>query len=577
MTGYGEEVRSRSVLEACGFSWPQITVHANSNENNRGASVVFMTAGATPLDRSRNLVIVARWLPNGISKSQIEAAIHATAIKWVEFNRLGAIDLEGKYCVIVDNPHDHYLTGLTAGSFEVIKCLTQAAGVLWITGGLLSPNAGLVRGLARTLRAEFQIEKFVTLAIENWGIPGDEFVELIKRVVEQSFYAEYAVAEYDREFAIKDGILHIPRLINNDAMNLSLTRETHAGSKYLQPFYQEGRPLILTISTPGLLDTLSFVNDERPASPLPHDEIEIEVKASGLNFKDIILALGQLSGYYLGQECSGVVTKIGSGASKLEIGDRVCAIAAGSIASVARCKTDCAVKLPDSISFLNGASIPLIHCTAYYCLAHVARLKPGETILIHAAAGGVGQSAIMLAQAFKAKVLATVGSREKKEFLMQTHGIPEDQIFYSRDNSFVQEIMEATNDKGVDVVLNSLAGEQLRATWKCMAPFGRFIEIGKRDITTNMYLEMAPFESTVTFAAVDLGDLIQLRPETLQRVFVKVMDLMRSGSIKPVSPIHEFAVADVEAAFRSLQSGKLIGKVVITPRSDDMVMVRSLG
>ena len=538
-----------------------------------------MTACATtiPQDHGRKLVMVAQWLPHGLSRSQVEVAIQdgdPVGVEWVEFNRLADINLEGRFCVVVDNPHTHYLTSLTTGSFEGLKCLTQAAGVLWITDGLLSPNAGLVRGLARTLRAEFQIEKFVTLAIEDWSMPGDELLRVFRRAMKKFFYEECAAAEYDRELAIKGGIMHIPRLVHDSVTNHSLMLETHTESTYLQPFYQDGRPLRLTIDNPGFLNTLSFVDDERLALPLPKDEIEIEVRASGLNFKDIILALGQLSGHYLGQECSGVVMKVGTAVSKLKVGDRVCAIAAGSIATVARCKVNCAVKLPASTSFSDGASIPLIYCTAHYCLAHVARLKPGETILIHAAAGGVGQSAIMLAQASKAKIFATVGSKGKKIFLMQTYGIPEDQIFYSRDTSFAQGVLEATNGKGVDVVLNSLAGEQLRATWKCMAPFGRFVEIGKRDITTNMYLEMAPFESTVTFAAVDLGDLIQLRPDTLQEVFVEVMELIRSGRVKPVSPIHDFAVSDIETAFRSLQSGKLTGKVVITPRSDDVVMVR---
>ena len=117
----------------------------------------------------------------------------------------------------------------------------------------------------------------------------------------------------------------------------------------------------------------------------------------------------------------------------------------------------------------------------------------------------------------------------------------------------------------------------MRATWKCMAPFGRFIEIGKRDITTNMNLEMGPFEHTVTFAGVDLGDLIQHRPQVLQEVFLEVMDKIRTGATKPVSPIHEFAVEDVETAFRSLQSGRLMGKVVIVPRPGDTVMVNHSG
>ncbi len=580
MIGTGDEVLRCSVMEGCEFSGPQMSVYANVEEKGCGASrVVFMIARATtpPPDHIRNLVIVAQWLPLGISKSQIETAVQSeglATIEWVEFDRLADVDLEGKYCIIVDNPHKHYLTRLTTESFAGLKRLTQAAGVLWITGGLLSPDAGLVRGLARTLRAEFQINRFVSLAIDDWSMPGDELLDVVRRVTEQSFNAECASAEYDREFALNGGVLMIPRLVRDNFTNQDLATETRNGSKYLQPFYQKDRSLRLTITSPGFLETLSFVDDDRLALTLPDNEIEIEVKASGLNFKDVILALGQLSGQYLGQECSGIVTKAGIGTSKLRVGDRVCAIAAGSIASVARCTEDCAVLLPDSVSFPAGASIPLIYCTAHYCLARVARLKPGETILIHAAAGGVGQSAVMLAQAIKAKVFATVGSQKKKTLLMQTYGIPENQIFYSRDTSFGHSILEATNGKGVDVVLNSLAGEQLRATWRCMAPFGRFVEIGKRDITTNMYLEMAPFERTVTFAAVDVGDLIQHRPKDLQNVFVEVMDLVRSGSVKPVSPVHEFAASDIEKAFRSLQSGKLAGKVVIIPRSSDMVMVR---
>ena len=251
-------------------------------------------------------------------------------------------NLEGRYCIVINNPHEHYLTTLTTGSFEGLKRLTQAVGVVWITGGLLSPNAGLVRGLARTLRAEFQIDKFVTLAVEDWSMPEEDLVEVIRRVTKESFYQEYAAAEYDRELAVKGGIWQIPRLVHDSPMNQNLTRETHAGLTYLQRFYQEGRPLRLTVTSPGFLDTLTFVNDERLASPLPKDKIEIEVQASGLNFKDVILALGQLLGYYLGQEYSGVVTKVGIDVSNLEIGDRICAIAAGSFANVARCKASCA-------------------------------------------------------------------------------------------------------------------------------------------------------------------------------------------------------------------------------------------
>ena len=576
--GETNEGQENTIFEQCGFSKPQATINANGKVENYRFSSMFLTAvGAEQfLEPSNNMVIIARWLPNGITRGQVEAAIQgccSVAVTWFDFNQLQNADLEGKHCVIIDDLQESFLTGLDPESFGGLKRLTQAVGILWITGGLSSPSAGLVRGLARTLRAEFQMDKFVTLAINDWAMPGDLLIDLVGRVIEQSLYLEPSPGEFDRELAVNDGVVCIPRLVRDDLMDQDLKRETQKGAKALQPFDQEDRPLRLTVTSPGFLDTLSFTDDDRLSAQLPKDEIEIQTKAFGLNFKDIILALGQLPGYYLGQECSGVVIGAGADTSGLKIGDRVCAIAAGSIANTVRCKADCAVKLPDAISFSTGASIPLIYCTAQYCLAHVARLKVNETILIHAAAGGVGQAALMLAQASKAHVFATVGSHEKKEFLMRNFQIPEKRIFYSRDTSFAQDVLEATNGKGVDVVLNSLAGEQLRATWKCMAPFGRFIEIGKRDITSNMNLEMGPFEHTVTFAGVDLGDLIQHQPQTLQDVFLEVMDKIRTGAIKPVSPIHEFAVADVETAFRSLQSGKLIGKVVIIPRPGDTVMV----
>ena len=156
---------------------------------------------------------------------------------------------------------------------------------------------------------------------------------------------------------------------------------------------------------------------------------------------------------------------------------------------------------------------------------------------------------------------------------MQNYNIPEECIFYSRDASFARGVMEITDGRGIDVALNSLAGEQLSATWQCMALFGRFVEIGKRDITGNTNLEMARFEQNVSFTAVDLTVLGHHKSGLLQEVFREVMTLFRQNIIAPVSPIHEFAMSEVETAFRSLQSGKLMGKLVMVAKPDDMVMV----
>lgn len=169
---------------------------------------------------------------------------------------------------------------------------------------------------------------------------------------------------------------------------------------------------------PRLSGYLVFIDDNKAATEIADDEIEVDIKASGLNFKDMILALGQLTGGELGQYCSGIITKTGLAVTNLKTGDHICCAMVGSIANVGRCNAACAVAIPERMSYVEDASLLVVYCTALYCLSHIARLQAGETVLIYAAAGGVGQAAIVLAQAAKATILATVSSLEKKIYLM---------------------------------------------------------------------------------------------------------------------------------------------------------------
>ena len=570
-------------LQQNGFSGLDGVAPDYPKHPQKAASIVISTAIELPMiskKPSPDIVLVSQWLPHGMmTRTEFEAALNAcepSNVTWIDFSELIKADLEGKHCIIIDLDCS-FLTTMSLESFDGLKPLLQTTGVLWITGGVRSPNAGLVRGLARTVRAELQIKSIVTLAIDKWEPSDFNMLDIVCEVFKRSFLAPSQDTEVsiETELAVENGIVCIPRLVRDVNMDQSLMQETSSKSRHLQPFEQQGRPLKLTIANPGFLDTLCFIDDEQAHKDLGDHEIEIDIKAAGLNFKDVILALGQLAGKHLGQECSGVVTKIGREVTRLRPGDRVCAVAPNAIANLGRCPAHCAVPIPDSMCYAEGASIPVIYCTAYYCLVHLANLQLGETILIHAAAGGVGQAAIMIAQTLEAKIFTTVGSVNKKTFLMETYGIPEDSIFYSRDTSFAQGVLDATNGVGVDMALSSLAGEQLRATWQCMAPFGRFVEIGKRDIMTNMNLQMAPFERSVSFMAFDLSDLIQRRPTQMLQIFNEVMDLMRQNRIRAVAPIHEYSVSQVESAFRSLQSGKPMGKVILIPKKHDEVMVET--
>jgi NADPH:quinone reductase-like Zn-dependent oxidoreductase len=339
-----------------------------------------------------------------------------------------------------------------------------------------------------------------------------------------------------------------------------------------QPFQQPGRRFKLQIGNLGALDTLYFADDV--VERLADDDIEIEVKATGLNFKDIVVTMGQLAQPYIGIECSGIVSSVGRKVQHLKVGQRVMALPLGGYSTYARCKATSAAPIPENMSFEVGATVPVVFCTAYYALFDLGHLQEGERILIHAGAGGVGQAAIMLAQIIGAEIFVTVGSVEKKQFLMTQYGIPEDHILYSRDTSFGRGIRRATNNEGVDVVINSLAGDLLRETWECLAPFGRFVEIGKADITKNTRLDMLPFEYNVSFASVDLTKVALHRPKLMKRLLENVTELMAKESVRPILPLTTYRISELETAFRTLQTGKAMGKIVIVPHQDDYVKVR---
>ncbi len=233
---------------------------------------------------------------------------------------------------------------------------------------------------------------------------------------------------------------------------------------------------------------------------------------------------------------------------------------------------DACVKMPDSMSFAQAAGLPVMLTTAYYSLITLGRVRAGETVLIHSAAGAVGQVAIQLAQRAGARVLVTC-SQPKRELLRERYGLSDEAIFSSRDDSFVSGVLEATGGQGVDIVLNSLAGRLLHATWNCIRPFGRFIEVGKRDIHLNSNLGMEPFRRNVVFASVDMILVHELDPKLSRELLRETLRLVFDGEIRPPEGLFEFSYGQVERAFRLMQLGRHTGKIVLVPDDDEAVMV----
>ncbi|KAJ5902692.1 hypothetical protein N7495_003220 [Penicillium taxi] len=473
----------------------------------------------------RSDVIITSWGAVGEVAENLSSAISNKTNRWQpSISEFEAVEASMKH-VIVLQTGAYSLRDLTTDSFNNLKAtLLNASHVIWVFGAG-NPDAHMIVGLTRSLRSE-TLAKVATL-----GLDADDLANPASSVLaamEILWPAQNEKPCKDLELKAKGTEILVPRILDDDAANSFVHNETHDMTVSSQPFFQPDRRFKLQIASPGALDTMYFVDDALDS--LSDSDIEIAVKATGLNFKDIVVTMGQLAQPYIGIECSGVVSAVGKDVHDIQIGQRVMALPEGAYSTFARCKATSATTIPENISFEVAATVPVVFCTSYYALFDLGQLQAGESVLIHAGAGGVGQSAIMLAQMIGTDIFVTVGSLEKKMFLMGHYNIPEDRIFYSRDTSFGRGIRRLTGGKGVDVVLNSLAGDLLRETWECLAPFGRFIEIGKADITKNTRLDMLPFENNVTFASVDLSKVALYRPQLMKRLLSDVSKLLNQGT-----------------------------------------------
>jgi NADPH:quinone reductase-like Zn-dependent oxidoreductase/acyl carrier protein len=326
-------------------------------------------------------------------------------------------------------------------------------------------------------------------------------------------------------------------------------------------------PCRVVVTELGSLESLrreAFV----PREPGP-GEVQIEIHAAGLNFRDVLTALGQMPGVGAGPlvpggECSGVVRAVGAGVRHIAPGDSVVAIARDTLATHTTTLAHRVAVMPGSVDFERAAGIPIVFLTAQHALETLARLAPGERVLIQAAAGGVGLAAIQIARLRGAEIFATAGHPEKRQYL---RALGVEHVFDSRSLAFVDEVLTVTRGEGVDVVLNSLAGKFIPASLGLLRSEGRFIEIGKRDLQADTPLGLAPFLRNLTFAAFDLGRLIDERPPAGALMLDALMDRFARGELRPL-PTDVVAFESAEIGFRRMAHAEHIGKIVFQVRPD---------
>ncbi|KAL8787994.1 MAG: hypothetical protein Q9213_001886 [Squamulea squamosa] len=482
--------------------------------------------------------------------------------------------------IVLDEGHAPFLMNPSEEGFaRLASLMTRARRILWVTiqaGNDPPSNVGrsLITGLSRSARSENQTLQFVILhCFQQGSDSNNRIVRAIDRISAASFgpiLHENQLPE--PEYILQNGQLSILRLIPDTTINRMLVGTDQVSRANLTCFNNPNRCLKLCVEKPGLLDSLVF--HRFWPEGLDEGMIEIQVKAFGINFRDVSVALGQMKdSTSMAGECAGLVTAVGANCHRrFQVGDRVCAwFATPSYANSTRVRWSNASRIPDTMSFTTAASIPMVFLTAYYGLVDVAKIQRDQTVLIHSAAGGVGQAAVMIATAFGAKVFATAGSPAKRSLLVKKYGIPDSNIFSSRSRGFGKRLLQATQGRGVDIVLNSLSGEALLESWNCIAELGTFVELGKIDIYSNSSLSMRPFDKGVTFASLDLTAIGRLRPNVMKDTMDRVMSLFETGILTTVYPITTFPITDIDEAFRLIQARKHMGKVVVEVREGTLV------
>ncbi len=413
----------------------------------------------------------------------------------------------------------------------------------------------------------------------------------------QALLGELISPDREDQIALRGSRRFVARLVPWNPTAETTSTAAPAKEKRIPAASEQGYRL--EIDKPGILDELALRATVR--SQPQAGEIEIQVKAAGLNFIDIMRAMGIYPGLdphapvALGGECAGVITAIGAGVKDFQVGDAVVAITpafqhVSLFSSYVTLPADLAMPKPQHLSFNEAATYPLVFLTCYYALHYLGRMSAGERLLVHSATGGVGLAAIQLAQRLGVKIFATAGTPEKREMLKQ---LGMQHVFDSRTLEFADEIMKSSkiedrglkivedasssstndprptihdhqpNEPGVDLVLNSLTGEALLKSLSLLKPYGRFLEIGKRDIYENSRVGLEPFKKNLAFFAVDVAGMVEQRPKLISSLFREVNQLFVERVLQPL-PHTVFPISQAAEAFRMMAQARHTGKIVLS-------------
>nr|WP_229864643.1 type I polyketide synthase [Streptomyces djakartensis] len=464
----------------------------------------------------------------------------------------GGLDLEARGVVRrVLELVQRWLAATAGAEGPRLVVATRGAVAVRDDGEVTDPAAAAAWGLLRSAQAE-EPGRFLLVDVDDDPVS----VRALPAVLAS------ALASGEPQTAVRAGTAYLPRLDRAGGTSVGGTptrpnghTPSPAGSALIPP--AGGGAWRLSRSADGTLDGLALLPAPDADAPLEPGQVRVAVRAAGVNFRDALLALGMYPGEAeLGTEGAGVVTEAGPGVTRFRPGDRVLGLWNGGFGPVCIADERLLAPVPDGWSFVRAASVPAVFLSAYYGLVALAGLRRGETVLVHAAAGGVGMAAVQIARHLGAEVLATASPA--KWDALRGLGVADEHMASSRTLDFATAFSRESRPVGVDVVLNSLAYEYTDASLTLLGPGGRFLDLGRTDVRDP--LRVAADHPGVEYRAFGLDEV---DPGELGRMLNELMELFERGALRPL-PVATYDVRRAADALRTISQARHVGKLVLT-------------
>ncbi|TGO59558.1 hypothetical protein BCON_0043g00160 [Botryotinia convoluta] len=560
------------ILVDRGFAGIDFSLKDSDNLDRRETSVIVSSVPEQIASSSLKLPDIAIVIDNQSTaqanfalrlKDWLEGAENTQATIYDFRDAVSSRTITGTFCIFLLEYEKAFFATLDRVNFDSFKnALSMTKDILWVVRDaqkLRGPEFHLVDGLSRALRSEDPGLRFARVTLEHDTQRGAHDLKAILNILRYTIMSP--LDDMEPEYEQRNGMLYINRVIQSQHMNKII------GAKILSHQKQTIQldhtiPLTATLKTPGMINSIIYEEAAALDRAIDPDEVIIKIRAVGLTFRDYQVASGQLNDQRLFSEGSGIIEVAGS-KSGFCIGDVVVVSYPGACTTLLKCKSSFVAHFPSHMSFTEAAALPTSTLVTYHALINAGNLAKDEFVLIHHAAGALGQAAIQISQNIGARVIVTTSSEEKAEILRATYHLPTDRILSIKDLHLSRKILQVTGGHGVDLALCFQSGDEFETSLEVLAPFGRMLNLGLGSDRGSLDMINQVSSKCISHISLDLAEIQRLRPLLIQKLFKQTASLIRSGIIKPAKPLNIYRACDIEQAMQSFQAHRNTGKIVI--------------